>query len=230
MPVLCLQLILVPPSQKKKKKKISECKFKGCVSAYLRLLTAPANKWAWDRWLVLCSACFGAAFFSGSLRLSVDACFTKALWKHRVKVTKPQWSLWEGAKSGAEEEEKHEPFSSRAVHSTSYILSSLQGEPLHLSISVLQEVTQFWKAKKSAQAERDDTDIEPKRRPGDGQSSGDMKSGRDTETEDKSPERHKKTKHTRCKTKGARGQESADTKWAITVCEVQTSSPEFSLH
>lgn len=55
-----------------------------CVSLlgrYLRLFTAPANKWAWERWLAFGSAakCFAAAFFSGSLWLLLDACFTKAL-------------------------------------------------------------------------------------------------------------------------------------------------------
>lgn len=79
-------------------------------------------------------------------------------------------------------------------------------------MSVLEKVTQFWKAKKSTQAESGDTDIEPKRRPGDGQSSGDMKSGRGAETKEK---RHKKTKHTSYETKRTGGQESADTKWGI---------------
>ena len=57
------------------------------VRWYLRLFTAPANKWAWERWLVFGSAatCFAAAFFSGSLWLLFDACFTKALWGTELK-------------------------------------------------------------------------------------------------------------------------------------------------
>lgn len=68
---------------------------RSCSCAYLRLFTAPTNKWACDRWLVLCSTPLGATFFSGSLRLSADACFTRALWSYTVKVKKKKKnSLW----------------------------------------------------------------------------------------------------------------------------------------
>lgn len=69
------------------------------LGLYLRLFTAPANKWAWERWLAFGSAakCFAAAFFSGSLWLLLDACFTKALWGSELEKVHNN-GVWERKK------------------------------------------------------------------------------------------------------------------------------------